>query len=328
LKRPLSLEPESKRSNLPFVRLAREQGALVCYQGGWSREVLLDALLGCVDVVNVCNNNFHRHKFQPRRQYSNLLNLEGFPEYADTPEGMMQMNTDTYYRLLNCGLCLAAGAESATGAKTTPAGYNRAYVRLRRSGGIADFLESWRKGRNFVTDGPMIFLTVNGSQSPGDVIALPQSGGKLRAKVQVVSEQPLRSLEIVVNGTVASHANLSPESRETELHMNLNVQKGCWIAARATAEDRLLPDEEMAQYDNAGARSRPEKPCRLLFGHSSPVYVTVGGMGAAVPDSIREASRMLDGFERFALNAASPQYRGGILEALRIARAKLNLTAR
>jgi hypothetical protein len=327
LKKPLSLEPESKRSNLPFVQLAREQGALVCYQGGWSREVLLDALLGCVDVVNVCNNNFHRHKFQPRRQYSNLLNIEGFPEYPDTPEGMMQMNTDTYYRLLNCGLHLAAGAESATGAKTTPAGYNRCYTCLKSSGTIVDFLESWRQGRNFVTDGPMIFLTVNGSKTPGDVIELPQSGGKLRAKVRVVSDQPLRSLEIVVNGTVALHANLSPDGCEAELNVNLDVRKGCWIAARATAEDRLLSDEEMAQYDNAGARSLPEKPCRLLFGHTSPVYVTVGGAGASVARSVREAFQMLDGFERFALKTAAEQYQGEILEALQVARVKLKATS-
>ena len=71
---------------------------------------MIDALLGYVDVVNVCNNNFHRHKYQPRKRYSNLLNVDGFPEYPNTPKGMIQMNCETYYRLLNCGLRLAAGA--------------------------------------------------------------------------------------------------------------------------------------------------------------------------------------------------------------------------
>jgi len=323
LKSPLSLEPDGKRSNLPFVRLAREQGALICYQGGWSREVLLDALLGCVDVVNICNNNFHRHKFQPRRQYSNLLGIAGFPEYADTPEGMMQMNTDTYYRLLNCGLRLAAGAESATGAKTTPAGYNRCYARLGSRGTITEFLESWRKGRNFVSDGPMIFLIVNESHSPGDVIALPQGGGKLRATVRVLSDQPLRSVEIVVNGTVASHASLPPAGFEATLNVDLDVQKGCWIAARATAEDRLLSDEEMARYDNTGEGSRRVQPCRLLFGHTSPVYVTIGGAGASVETSVREGLQMLDGFERFAMATAAEQYRDELRDALRLARVRL-----
>ncbi len=120
LKTPPNFSLGSRRSHLPFVRAARQQGALICYQGGWSREVLLDALLGCVDVVNICDNLFQRHKFMPRPQFSNLLQVEGFAEYPATPEGMMQLSTDSYYRLLNCGLRLAAGAGSATGAKTTP----------------------------------------------------------------------------------------------------------------------------------------------------------------------------------------------------------------
>ena len=104
---PLDILSNKRRSNLPFVRNAHEQKALVCYQAGWFREVLIDALLGYVDVVNVCNNNFHRHKYQPRRQYANLLNVKGFPEYPNTPQGMLEMNFEAYYRLLNCGLRLA-----------------------------------------------------------------------------------------------------------------------------------------------------------------------------------------------------------------------------
>ena len=322
LKAPLSQPADARRSHLPYVRAAREQGALICYQGGWSREVLLDALLGCVDVVNVCNNNFHRHKYQPRRQYSNLLNLDGFPEYPNTPEGMMRMNTDTYYRLLNCGLRLAAGAGSATGAKTTPVGYNRSYVRLEGATNAAGFLEAWRGARNFVTDGPMIFLTVNGSNSPGAVIALPESGGALQASARAVCNQPLRSLEIVVNGVVAAHAGVGAPGHEWQVDLTTNVLQGSWIAARATAEDRLLPDEELARYIKAAGRA--EAPSRLLFGHTSPVYVTVGGKSAAVPESLRQASQMLDGFERFALKTAAEQYQTEILEALRAARAKLS----
>jgi hypothetical protein len=62
----------------------------------------------------------------------------------------------------------------------------------------------------------------------------------------------------------------------------------------------------------------------LLFGHTSPIYVTVGGTGAAVPESLRQASRMLDAFGRFALMTAAEQYQSEILEALRAARKKLS----
>ena len=105
---PLKAEPG--RPNLDYLRHAIDAGAIVHYQGGWSREVLLDSLLGCVHTVNVCNNNFALHRFQPRSGYSNLLEDPNFPVYPDTDVGMLQLNTDTYYRLLNCGLRLAAGA--------------------------------------------------------------------------------------------------------------------------------------------------------------------------------------------------------------------------
>ena len=126
---PLPITAEPGRPNLDYLRHAVAAGAIVHYQGGWSREVLPDALLGCVHTVNVCNNNFALHRFQPRSRYSNLLEVDGFPTYPDTDTGMLRMNTDTYYRLLNCGLRLAAGAGTATGVKQAPVGYNRVYVR-------------------------------------------------------------------------------------------------------------------------------------------------------------------------------------------------------
>ncbi|MHC4285719.1 MAG: CehA/McbA family metallohydrolase [Planctomycetota bacterium] len=222
LSKSIDIPSNGRRANLPFVRSAREQNGLVCYQAGWSREVLIDALLGYVDVVNVCNNNFHRNKYQPRKRYSNLLNVAGFPDYPysnllnvagfpdypNTPEGMIQMNFETYYRLLNCGLRLAAGAGSATGAKTTPVGYNRAYVRAGSNPTLPEFLEAWRKGRNFVTNGPMIFLRTEENQRPGDTINLPSRGGTVSLQVTAHSEQPLRSLELVANGKVVGKATV------------------------------------------------------------------------------------------------------------------------
>jgi hypothetical protein len=168
----------------------------------------------------------------------------------------------------------------------------------------------------------MLLLTVNSSNSPGDVIALPKSGGQLRATARAICNQPLRSLEIVVNGVVAAHAKEHAQGKEWQVEFTTSVQHGSWIAARATAEDRLLSDEELARYAKSG--NKPELPNRLLFGHTSPIYVTVGGKGAAVPESLDQASRMLRGFERFALKTAAKQYRGEILEALQAAGKRLS----
>lgn len=139
MQHPLLLPSQKDRPNVDYLKYAVAEGAIVHYQGGWSREVGLDALLGLVHTVNVCNNNFHMHRFQPRKRYSNLLEVEGFPIYPDTELGMMQMNTETYYRLLNWGLRLAAGAGSATGVKQVPVGYNRAYVQVDRAATLRQF---------------------------------------------------------------------------------------------------------------------------------------------------------------------------------------------
>ena len=314
LRAPINIASNSRRSNLPFVRIAHDQKALVCYQAGWSREVLFDALLGYVDVVNLCNNNFHRHKYQPRRRYSNLLNVEGFPEFPNTPQGMVEMNFKTYYRLLNCGLRLAAGAGSATGAKTTPVGYNRAYVRAGANPTLPDFLEAWREGRNFVTNGPMLFLRTEENQRPGDTVALPPEGGTVSFKVTAQSEQPLRSLEIVANGNVVGHANIGAKEYEARLTVSLAVNEGTWVAARCTEEDRFLSDERLSRYKKGG--SLPQEPCRLRFAHTSPIYVTVAGKGPFLRSSVKEARAMLKSFESFARKTATAEYLDEVLKVM------------
>jgi len=314
LRAPINIPSDSRRSNLPFVRIAHEQKALVCYQAGWSREVLIDALLGYVDVVNVCNNNFHRHKYQPRRRYSNLLKVNGFPEYPNTPEGMLEMNFETYYRLLNCGLRLAAGAGSATGAKTTPVGYNRAYVRAGPNPTLQKFLETWQEGRNFVTNGPMVFLQTDGNQRPGDTVALSPKGGTVSFEVAAHSEQPLRSLEVVANGKVVGGANIGAKQYEAKLSVSLTIDEGTWVAARCTEQDQLLSDDQLSRYSRGG--SLPEEPCRLRYAHTSPIYVTVGGKGPYVPSSAKEAQAMLKSFERFARETASDDYLDEVLNVM------------
>jgi hypothetical protein len=301
-----------------MVRAAHEAGALIAYQAGYSREVLLDALLGYVDVVNVISNNFQRHRFQPRSRYSNMLNVEGFRVYPETAEGMVALSLDSYYRLLNCGLRLAAGAESATGAKSSPVGYNRAYVRTDANPTLPQFLAAWRAGRNFVTCGPMVFLTVNG-KGPGEVIELDAAGGQVTVEAEALADQPLTQFDIVVNGKPVPQRTRIV-GKQAKLSINVPIREGSWIAARCVDRDELLTDEELSAYDEG----RAAQPTRLRFAHTSPVYVTVGGKGARLPPAIEEATRMLAAFESFALREAAETYRDELKSALIAARERLN----
>jgi hypothetical protein len=310
LPHPFPMPSDPNRPNLDYLRYAVDHGAIVHYQGGWSREVGLDALLGRVHTVNVCNNLFHLHRFLPRRRYSNLLNVEGFPDYPNTERGMLQMNTDTYYRLLNWGLKLAAGAGSACGVKQVPVGYNRSYVQVEEDATLDRFYQVWKAGSNFVTNGPMIFLKTKHGHGPGDEIHLKHAGGKLDFQVRVLSGQPLQQVEIIRNGRVIDQVQARGQ-RKIEHACTLPVQRSCWMAVRCTARDDHLPDEELKAYGTGPAL----RFSRLRFAHTSPVYVTVANRPAVVAESVEEGLKMLDQLEAYARTNAAPEFLGSFLEA-------------
>ncbi|MHC4402932.1 MAG: CehA/McbA family metallohydrolase domain-containing protein [Planctomycetota bacterium] len=327
---PMPIESDRGRPNLDYLKHAVSAGALVHYQGGWSREVGLDALLGRVHTVNVCNNNFHLHRFQPRSRYSNLLEVEGFPVYPDTDRGMVQMNTDTYYRLLNWGLRLAAGAGSATGVKQVPVGYNRAYVRTEAGASLEAFNKDWAAGKNFVTNGPVLLLKSTDGRRPGDTIELPEGGGTVRLEATALSDphQLLTSVEIVVNGRVAESIEVTDRHRLVG-EVEIDVRRPCWVAARATVRDNLLTDDELAAYAPADpGHPFRQMPSRLRFAHTSPIHVTVGGQSTAVPKSIEEGLRMLDRFEAFARENAGGEHQAPVLAAVDEARGILQARLR
>jgi len=312
LSNPLPFLNDKEMPNLIAAKYGKKKSALNCYQGGWSREVLVDALLGFVDVVNVCNNNFHMHRFQPRSIYSNLLNVEDFPAYPDTPEGMMQMNTDTYYRLLNCGIKVAAGAGSATGVKEVPAGYNRAYVRCSSGTDLDGFLNNLKAGMNFVTNGPMLFFKVNKDLQPGD--SLDISGKqKFSYEFEVYSDSPLTDVEIIKNGKVIKrypiNNNLSFKGRG-----EFEISESSWICARARDTDLLLSERELALYKSPPGRLNQE-PSRLRFAHTSPIHITIDNKAVTVKKSIYEGFKIIAAFERFAATTVSEEYRDEILDA-------------
>ncbi len=292
--------------NLPGALYGKKTGALNCYQGGWSREVLVDALAGAVDVVNVVNNNFHLHKFMPRSQYSNLLEVPGLPVYPNTSEDMMRMNLETYYRLLNCGLRLAAGAGSATGVKASPPGYNRAYIRADKDGGLAGMLDAWRRGRNFVTNGPMLFLSAGNGARPGDEIKLNGSG-VMTFNIEAASNCQLQKIWLVVNGRLHREIPVDKNDKNISGEIEVNFKSSAWVCAVATDTDTLLADDELPAYDGPSG-PYTVRGDRLRYAHTSPIYVSVDGKPAREQKSVNEALATLDSFEVFCRQNSDPEY--------------------
>jgi hypothetical protein len=177
--------------NAVVADLAHAQGGLLGYvhpydsrpnpfdtTAGLSSELPVDVALGKVDYLEVL----------------------GFSNHLITSE--------VWYRLLNCGFRVPAGAGSDAFPNFAmlrgPVGLARVYV---KSGPVLDhdrFLAGLRQGRTFVTNGPLLTFTVGG-QEPGEEIRLA-APARVAARVTLRSNVPVDHLEIIGNGqVVASH---------------------------------------------------------------------------------------------------------------------------
>src|SRR5262249_45580019 len=135
----------------------------------------------------------------------------------------------------------------------------RTYVRLE-PGEEFDY-QAWnraiRRGRTFVSCGPLIELEVEGRE-PGDEIALPKGGGTLNVRATARSAQRFERIEIVVNGLVVARGDVGADGLAAELSAAVEVAESSWIAARCYGRDKLWTTSPI----DVGA-------------HTSPVWVVV-----------------------------------------------------
>jgi hypothetical protein len=174
----------------------------------------------------------------------------------------------TWYRYLNAGyrLPLVGGTDKMS--SDTPLGIYRTYVRLGADEPLTydAWLAGLRAGRTIHSGGPIVRLTVDGAEV-GDTVALPAGGGTVTVEARVDSIFPIHTLEIIQDGGVIDAVNASEASgtRTLRLSLTLPVARHSWIAARAGGRGYW---DTIKHYDSW---QRP------IFGHTSPVYVSVGG---------------------------------------------------
>jgi len=167
-----------------------------------------------------------------------------------------------YYRVLNCGLKCTASAGTDTQMdvldNSSISGGGKVYVKIAPPLTYPKWIEGYRAGRTFVSNGPMLFLNVNG-KGPGDEIPLT---GRTRVTVsaEALSIAPMLSLELIVNGEIVAKAEATAEGRAAKLSHVLEVDASAWIAARVrgAAHRRVMNDSN-------------------VFAHTSPVYLLRDG---------------------------------------------------
>jgi hypothetical protein len=198
----------------------------------------------------------------------------------------------TYYRFLNCGFKLAATGGSAMGVMPVPLGYNRTYAKLDGPLTEANYLKAVRAGRTFATSGPILILTANGLDSGAEIQYRTARSRPVLIKAELLSIQPVDSLELIANGKVIKKINLRdrlPLSllKET-IAMEFRPRRSGWVAARAIFNS------------NDG---------HLRQAHTSPVYITVDGKVTA---SKRDAEHMILWIDRLLDISKKPgRYQSG-----------------
>jgi hypothetical protein len=192
-----------------------------------------------------------------------------------------------WYRLLNCGFRIPAGAGTDAMTNYASLGLNRVYVRTDGAVDHGRFLAGLRAGRTFATNGPLVELAVRprGTQDwsgPGDTIALGRGRPELEARVWLRSIVPLERLEVVVNGAVAASVPLTGDRSSADATVRVPVMGSGWLVLRAYAEHARHPILD-----------------GYPFATTSPVYVTVGGAPVRSPEDARSFLDWIDRLRAF-----------------------------
>ena len=138
-----------------------------------------------------------------------------------------------WYRLLNLGFRLPAGAGTDAMANYAslrgPIGLVRVFLETGGERTPAALLSALKSGRTFVSNGPLVGLTVDGKR-PGDVLA---GAGKKSMRVSLRSPFPVDRLELVQNGRVIRDFKLAGDRTRYDWSGDLTVKDGGWLVLRA-----------------------------------------------------------------------------------------------
>src|SRR5262249_30001197 len=135
----------------------------------------------------------------------------------------------------------------------------------------------------FVSNGPMLFLDVDGREPGGEI----RLGGpaSVRVSARAQSIVPMDTLELIVNGEVVATAKASSDGKSVRMSESVRLQRSSWIAARVSGDgNRLVVNDPK------------------LFAHTSPVYCYVGGAGIS---SAKDARMVMSWIDRLIQDVAS-----------------------
>lgn len=159
--------------------------------------------------------------------------IEGKVDYMEVLGFSDHRATATvWYRLLNLGFRLPAGAGSDTMANYAslhgPVGLSRVFLDTGGRRDPAAAMTALKAGHGFASNGPLLGLLL-GDAKPGETLATP---GRYRYRVALHSPIAIEHLELVQNGAVIQSFMLSGERDHLETEGTVDLAGG-WALLRA-----------------------------------------------------------------------------------------------
>jgi TolB protein len=184
-----------------------------------------------------------------------------------------------WYRLLDCGLQIPAGAGTDAMANYAslrgPVGLNRVLVPATGPLTREAFLAGIKQGRGVATNGALIHLKA-GDAGPGDIVRMP-AGGMLKYRATLRANFPVDHLEVIWNGQVVASLNTGPDRRAADESGEIAVTGSGWLLLRAWNDG---PEADVLDI--------------YPYATTSPVYVRVGDQMRRSRDAATYFLRWLD----------------------------------
>ncbi|MFN7875604.1 MAG: CehA/McbA family metallohydrolase [Pirellula sp.] len=275
----------------PMIEQAKREGALLDldkHNWPWSLMLIPNAQ---VDLFELSNNSVWRTNFgfkQPGHALPPWKEFEQESPGVLTEWGWLEFGFEMYYALLNCGFRLSPTAGTASGVHPVPLGYSRVYVHTGDDFHLDRWLDGLRRGRSFVTTGPMLTAKINGELSGHIFQRSGDQSGDFTWEANVVSPDPITRVELIVNGKVTH--SVTPEQSRNE--------QGAWQWSSKGTIDYPLTKKLMQDAGSAWVvlRTWSDQPDgRKRFAHTGAWYIEVDGQRMQPPvEQIDYLMQLLD----------------------------------
>jgi len=176
---------------------------------------------------------------------------------------------DIWYDLLDLGYRITptAGTDYPCGGQLIP-GHERFYTKVEGELTYPKWIESVRKGRTFVTTGPMVEFYVNGLDAGQEIILNDESIVTIKASVTFdPTRDDLAFVELIQNGVVVDRISRIKDLSTIELAVEKPVSEASWFAVRGYGT--RVDENPFADPVIFGTF----EPTSLV--HSGPVYVSL-----------------------------------------------------